>query len=347
MAPSYAPALDIVGDAAGGIVPDPIENLTAVNGSVFAGAIVAVSVAVDRAYPSLGLDSLLNARGNALAAQDGADAAGCAGAVTNAPFGTVADYTNYKTPQALEAVPQVKNAYAHLDLIDGPVPTAPSYWYNEINDELAIIKPVDELYAADCAQGAVIDYHRDPIGEHLTGAVTYVLSSYAYLADRFAGKPAPDTCPPGSQRPAAAPVASCANPSGRLDGRTLGPVALGETRARARDRLRQFAARSQSDVFCVTGGAIRVGYRRGRVVLAVTANRHYALDGVRPGARLTARLRRRLRTAGGFRIGPSTWYPAKRGGVLKARHGVIGEVGLASRKLTSGRARARRFLSSF
>jgi hypothetical protein len=201
LAPRYAPELKIVGDAAGGVVPDPIENLTAVNGTVFAGAIIGVSVAVNRAYPSLGLDSLLNARGKALAVQDGADAAGCAGAVTNAPFGTVAAFTNYATPAALEALPQVTQAFGRLDLIRGPAPRAPSYWYNEIDDELAIIKPVDELFAADCAQGAVIDYHRDPIGEHLTGAVTYVVPALAYLADRFAGKPAPNSCPPGSQPP--------------------------------------------------------------------------------------------------------------------------------------------------
>jgi Secretory lipase len=159
--------------------------------------VLGVSVAVDRAYPQLGLASLLNPRGKALAAQDGADAAGCAGAVTNAPFGTVADYTNYPTPQALAAVPQVKDAYAKLDLIDGPVPGSPSYWYNEINDELAIIKPVDALYAADCARGAVIDYYRSSIGEHLTGAVTYALPALSYLSDRFAGLPAPNTCPRG------------------------------------------------------------------------------------------------------------------------------------------------------
>jgi hypothetical protein len=345
IAPSYAPALNIVGDAAGGIVPDPIENLTAVNGTVFAGAIVGVSVAVDRAYPSLGLGSLLNARGKALAAQDGADAAGCAGAVTNAPFGTVGDFTAYKTPQALEALPQVKDAYAHLDLIDGPVPKAPSYWYNEIGDELAIIKPVDELYAADCGHGAVIDYHRDPIGEHLTGSVTYVLPSYAYLSDRFAGKPAPDTCPPGSQKPAPTPAATCASPSGRLEGSRLGPIALGETRARARSTLRRVSGGAHADVFCFTGGAIRVGYRRGRVVLALTANRHYELGGARPGARLTARVRRRLRTGAGLRIGHSTWYLTGGRGLLEVRRGAIEAIGIAKRTTTSGRARARRLLS--
>ncbi len=199
MARKYAPELKLVGNAVGGIVPDPIENLVAVNGGVFAGAIIAVSVGIDRAYPGLDLDALLNARGRALAAVDGADGAGCAGGVTNAPFGTVADYSNYATPQQLEAAPQVSSTFAHLDLIGGPPPESPSYWWNAIGDEIAIIKPVDELYAADCAAGAVIDYYRSPLGEHLTGAVIYALPALSYLSDRFAGKPAPNTCPPSSR----------------------------------------------------------------------------------------------------------------------------------------------------
>jgi hypothetical protein len=192
----YAPELHLVGAASGGNVPNPIENLAQVNGSVFAGTLIGVSVAVDRAYPELDLDALLNSSGRALAAQDGRDANGCAGSVTNAPFGTVGQYTNYPTPQALEAVPRVKEVYAKLDMIGGPVPEAPAYVYNEIHDELAIIPPVDQMVASDCARGAVIDYFRDPAGEHLTGAGQYVLPALSFLSDRFAGKPAPNTCPP-------------------------------------------------------------------------------------------------------------------------------------------------------
>ncbi len=197
IASRYAPKLQIVGDAAGGIAADPIENLVAVNGSAFAGAIIGVSVAVNRAYPQLRLSSLLNAKGRALAVQDGNDESGCAGSVTNAPFGKISDYSNYATPQAIAAVRRVRKTFAKLDLITGPVPRAPSYWYNAIHDELAIIRPVDELFAADCARGATIDYYRDPAVEHNVGAGAYVLPAFNYLKDRFAGKPAPDTCPRG------------------------------------------------------------------------------------------------------------------------------------------------------
>jgi hypothetical protein len=205
LARSYAPELHLVGAATGGNVPNPIENLNQVNGSVFAGTIIGVSVAVDRAYPELDLGALLNSSGRALAAQDGRDANGCAGSVTNAPFGTVGQYTNYATPEALEAVPRVKQVYAKLDMIGGPVPEAPSYVYNAINDELAIVPPVDQMVASDCARGAVIDYYRDPVGEHLTGAGQYVVPALNFLTDRFAGKSAPSTCaPPKPGSPASA-----------------------------------------------------------------------------------------------------------------------------------------------
>ncbi|HUZ29230.1 MAG TPA: lipase family protein, partial [Solirubrobacteraceae bacterium] len=164
----YAPELNLVGSASGGNVPDLIENLARVNGGPFAGAIIGVSVAINRAYPDLGLDALLNAGGRQLAARDGSDADGCAGSVTNAPFGTVGEYTNYATAQELAALPQVRRVFARLDLIGGPLPAAPAFIYNEANDELAITPPVDKMVASYCARGATIDYDRNPAGEHLT-----------------------------------------------------------------------------------------------------------------------------------------------------------------------------------
>lgn len=118
---------------------------------------------------------------------------------------------------------------------------------------------------------------------------------------------------------------TCAKPSGRLAGATLGPVRLGMTRARARSRFARFSLRGRRymDFFCPSRGGIRVGYPspallrslsyqqqqrvRGRAVLVLTANRHYALRGVRPGARL-ATVARRLRVVQPFRVGLNWWY---------------------------------------
>jgi hypothetical protein len=159
---------------------------------------------------------------------------------------------------------------------------------------------------------------------------------------------------------------SCAAPSGRLAGRSLGPVSLGMTRARARRSFAHVSMRGQRymDFFCPSHGGIRVGYPspsllralsrhearqvRGRVILLLTANRHYALKGIRPGARLTT-ARRRLHLDNGFQVGLNRWYLGPAGisrDVLKVRKGKVQEIGVANPTLTDKRL-ARRFLRSF
>jgi hypothetical protein len=172
---------------------------------------------------------------------------------------------------------------------------------------------------------------------------------------------------PSSIPPKRTPVSPrCPRASGRLTGRSLGPVRLGMTRARARRAFSHYSTRGRRnmDFFCLTPIGIRVAYAspallgrlspsarrriRGRVVLALTANPYFALRGVQPRARL-AHVARRLRVGRGFRIGLNTWYVAPAGssrGVLKVRHGVIEEVGIADRALTATRGAARRLLSN-
>jgi hypothetical protein len=85
-------------------------------------------------------------------------------------------------------------------------------------------------------------------------------------------------------------------------------------------------------------------------VLVLTANRHYALHGVRPGTRLTRRLARRLHVGRAFKLGLNTWYLVGNGpsrGVLKVRHGVILEIGIANKQLTSGARATVRFFKAF
>jgi hypothetical protein len=142
---------------------------------------------------------------------------------------------------------------------------------------------------------------------------------------------------------------------------------LGMTRGRARSLFRRYLTRGRRymDFFCLAGGpGIRVGYpspkllrmlspaarRRvqGRVVLALTGSRYYALGGVRPGARL-AKVARHLGTGKGVHIGLNWWYLAANGpsrGVLKVRHGVIEEIGIANKQLTNNPRAAWRFLTS-
>jgi hypothetical protein len=159
----------------------------------------------------------------------------------------------------------------------------------------------------------------------------------------------------------------CANATGAIAGRSVGPVALGRRWAQLRKRFVHYSAkRPNMDYFCLTHGGIRVGYPsrellrslsprdrgrvRSRAVLALTANRHYAIDGVRPGARIAV-VTRRLRLRRGFQIGLNTWYLGQRTRtsrtVFRVRSGRIQELGLADARLTQTRTDAQRFLSSF
>jgi hypothetical protein len=207
----------------------------------------------------------------------------------------------------------------------------------------------------------VCDYAKPGVAQQPT--VSWLTYQNAQGKVIYGGRPlgpAPVSIPFG-------PTVSCAKPSGRLVGESLGPLTLGMTRARARSRFAKSSTRGRRymDFFCPRSNGIRVGYPapkllrtlspaeqrriRGRVVLVLTANHHYALHGVRVGAGLAA-VARRLKIGPAFRIGLNTWYLAPNGpshGVLKVRHGVIEEIGIADRQLTGNRKSDRRFLASF
>jgi hypothetical protein len=184
--------------------------------------------------------------------------------------------------------------------------------------------------------------------------------------------------------PPASPVAGrgryCPKPSGRLQGTQLGPLALGFSRAHAHRVLPNYIVTSDHlDDFCLFGGlGIHAGYPSakllhslpsgertrvaGRIVLALTANSHYSLDGVTAGMRLAAAAHR-LHLGKPFRIlgnpyDPVTggnffysnsWYivtGASASGVLEVHSGIVKEIGIADKRLTDGRAAQSRLLQT-
>ena len=161
---------------------------------------------------------------------------------------------------------------------------------------------------------------------------------------------------------------SCAPPSGSLTALRLGPVALGMTRDQAQTALPAYHVTDNGfDRSCSADGQnrIRVGYPssrllatltapqrtrlRGRVVLALTANSHYALDTIRPGTPVAA-LRRQLAGMQRFPIGRNTWYVisgAHATGVLKVQRATVQEIGIADRALTTTSPLQQTLLRSF
>ena len=162
-------------------------------------------------------------------------------------------------------------------------------------------------------------------------------------------------------------AAHCLTATGLLHGKKLGLITLGDSRAQAAKGYLHASTRHRrhEEFFCLTPIGVRVGYAapgvvrtlsshhraalRGRVIWISTANRFYALDGVRPGATLRA-ARRRLKLGAGFSLGHNDWYFARgtaANGLIKVRRGIVEEVGIATKLLTDGRRAQGRFLRSF
>jgi hypothetical protein len=104
------------------------------------------------------------------------------------------------------------------------------------------------------------------------------------------------------------------------------------------------------DRYCVAGGGnLRIGYRRGREVLAITTSKRLSVRGIRRGSRVRT-LRRRLRHERRIRVGRNVWYVARAHAatlVFRTRGRSVLEVGLADRRRTRGLRATRRFLRSW
>ena len=156
-------------------------------------------------------------------------------------------------------------------------------------------------------------------------------------------------------------------PTGRLTPGRIGPLALGETRTHARLTNPRFAqTRNGFDNFCLRHGwGIRVGYPsaallrtlpattrskvRSRIIVALTANRYYALDGIRPTTRASVAIRRLHAQRPPFHVGHNYWYVVRGravDGVLKVHSGRVQEIGIVTRSVSRTRAAQRRLFHS-
>jgi hypothetical protein len=153
-----------------------------------------------------------------------------------------------------------------------------------------------------------------------------------------------------------------------VHGTTLGLIHLGETRVNAENAYGNSPNRGHGyeDFFCVAPNGVRVGYPspallralvpadqragyRNHVIWISTADQHATLNTVHPGEKITA-VGNHLKLEPEFEVGANDWYLAPYGtstAVLKVRHGVIEEIGIADHTSTTTRAADRVFLRSF
>ena len=189
-APTYAPELDIVGAAIGGLPVDIAHIAAKADGGVFAGVYFAAAVGLARAYPQIGIDSLLNPAGEQM--KHAISGMCIAQFVTTYAFQRIESYTaGGVNPLTTPAVTQV----AAADTMGAiGVPRIPMQVYMASNDELVVTPDVTSLVDRYCAAGEKIQYIRFPLAEHITAEAEGLPGAIAYLQARFAGQEPPSTC---------------------------------------------------------------------------------------------------------------------------------------------------------
>jgi Secretory lipase len=386
LAPAYAPELNIVGVAEGGIPVDYAHNLNYINGDTdgWAGVIPAVLVGVSRAF-ELDLSTYLSSYGEQVISQ-----------VSDECINNFAGSYNGLTIQQL-LKPQYQNflatpTFASIinDTIMGSAPGHPNEPLfmavgnsDGTGDGVMVAADVEALAHEYCEQGVPVTFSEYSGLDHEEAAAPFESSALTFLEERFAGGPAPNGCasigtgnslaplPVGSAASSStvsgSSAAHCPLVSGKLSGDTLGSVHLGMTRAQARKAYADSSNRGKryEDFFCLSPIGVRVGYAspkllrsvprarrqglRDRVVWASTSDIFFTVKGVRPGTTVKA-ARKDLKLEKPFHVGLNYWYLAPNGkstAVLKVRHGIVEEIGIGDKQLTRTRKADRAFLNSF
>lgn len=193
LAPTYAPDLDIVGVAEGG-VPMNITKMAhglGFNSHPAFGLAMAAALGLEREYPDrFPLSAQLNQRG--LAVRDSIGN-GCTNEILVGGAG-------HSVPElaATLALTNDPKAWAVADensveLYPG-VPNAPIYeWHSPIDGLIPVDSIINTVHRY-CAAGVLVQSETFPSPDHLTTAVLGLPSALDYLDQRFRGVPAPSNC---------------------------------------------------------------------------------------------------------------------------------------------------------
>jgi hypothetical protein len=180
----YAPEVNIVGVAAGGLTVDPCTTPRtfedAYDGSILSGIPLGGIIGVSREHPDVDLDEGLNPQGRALVAS-AADMRMIQLALTF-PFLHWADYLSVS--HVLE-IPGLRAAF-EANRFGLNVPAAPLYLYHGVLEQNLPIQEADEFVAAYRAMGADVTYRRIRFGEHLLSSAMGAPGALRFLANRFA-----------------------------------------------------------------------------------------------------------------------------------------------------------------
>jgi hypothetical protein len=181
--PAYAPELNIVGAAAGGITVDPSTMSgtfeDAYDGSVLSGIPLGAIIGISREFPDVDLLGALTPQGQAMVAS--------AAEMTvdqlfmSFPFLHWADYL---TVPSVFDIPGLRRAF-EANRFGQATPTTALYLYHGVLEQNLPIADADKFVETYRGQGADVTYRRVRFGEHLIVAVAGVPGALRFLSERF------------------------------------------------------------------------------------------------------------------------------------------------------------------
>jgi hypothetical protein len=213
LAGTYAPTLDIIGTAMGGVAVDLDHNLNYVNGSQeWSGAIPAALIGISRAF-GINLSPYLSSYGqqvyNAVAASCLTSDLGAYPGLTLQKM-LKPQYTN------VEDVPPFVKAINTLIMGTGGIPEGPIYMgigdTDGVGDDVMVLADDEALAHKYCADGLDVEFTVYKNEDHGNAGTLFIPSGLSWAVGRLAGTPAMAGC---SSIPAAgdslAPLAEAAS----------------------------------------------------------------------------------------------------------------------------------------
>ena len=196
LAPAYAPELNIIGTAIGGVPVHLAHNLAYVNGSdSWSGVIPAVLVSLGRAF-GIRMSKYESAYGKKIVGQVEHECIG--GFNGNYPGLRVQQLMKKKYKRFLK-VPVFARVVNKLIMGSAKGhPRMPMYMgvgeHDGTGDDVMVRKDVEALAHQYCGQGVTVKFEVYDGADHTQGGLQFFPTAEAFLAARFAGAPLIDNC---------------------------------------------------------------------------------------------------------------------------------------------------------
>ena len=190
--PSYDPAMDLVGDAAGGVPANLEATAELLNGGPGAAFMFYGIVGLDVDYPAQ-IDLAFYANAAGLEAIGDVLTESSSAAVKQFAGQNIDAYTNGGlTLNQLLVVPEIQGVLSAQQLGLAPI-DVPMFHYHAMADDVVPLAQDTALNAAYCAMGDPVELALYP-GGHIAGWAQGIPAAVSWIAARFVGETPPNNC---------------------------------------------------------------------------------------------------------------------------------------------------------